>query len=141
MKYHFKTKKEKTGYWAFCLELEGCQSQGDSLKELKANCAEALNLYLAEPETSRTIFPLPKKGIKSSKIFEVEVDPTVALAMLVRQTRLKNGKTQKEIAEALNIHLSAYQKYEDHQTSNLELKTIQKLKRVLPNLNVSIIFE
>ncbi len=109
------------------------------MEELKKNCHEALNLYLSEPETSRTLFPLPKKK-KSKNHIQIDVEPTVALAMIVRQTRIKEGKTQKEMADALHIHLSAYQKYEDSKTSNLEIKTLQKLKKILP-LNVSMLFD
>lgn len=34
------------GYYAFCPELEGCQSQGKTLEEVMANIREAVELYL-----------------------------------------------------------------------------------------------
>lgn len=39
-------EKDEQGYYAFCPELEGCQSQGDSLEEAMANIREAIALYL-----------------------------------------------------------------------------------------------
>jgi len=39
-------EKDENGYYAYCPELEGCQSQGDSLEEIMANIKEAIELYL-----------------------------------------------------------------------------------------------
>lgn len=39
-------EKDKDGYYAFCPELPGCQTQGDSLEEILANIKEATSLYL-----------------------------------------------------------------------------------------------
>lgn len=39
-------EKDEHGYYAYCPELEGCQSQGDSLEETMANIKEAVELYL-----------------------------------------------------------------------------------------------
>jgi predicted RNase H-like HicB family nuclease len=39
-------EKDEYGYYAYCPELEGCQSQGDSLEEVTANIKEAIELYL-----------------------------------------------------------------------------------------------
>lgn len=46
MKYNFKIHREDNGYWAECIELDGCNSQGDSLEELIKNIKEALEIYL-----------------------------------------------------------------------------------------------
>ena len=65
MKYHFKVHKEGNGYWAECIELEGCLTQterdpkGGSIEELHYNMREALNLYLSESPDSDLIFPRP----------------------------------------------------------------------------------
>ena len=34
------------GYYAFAPELDGCQTQGDSLDDVLANIREAIELYL-----------------------------------------------------------------------------------------------
>ncbi len=39
-------EKDEFGYYAFCPELEGCQTQGDSYEEVIDNIKEAIELYL-----------------------------------------------------------------------------------------------
>lgn len=39
-------EKDECGYYAYCPELEGCHSQGDSLEEVITNIREAIELYL-----------------------------------------------------------------------------------------------
>jgi predicted RNase H-like HicB family nuclease len=39
-------EKDEYGYYAYCPELEGCQTQGDSLEEVLSNIKEAITLYL-----------------------------------------------------------------------------------------------
>ncbi len=39
-------EKDANGYYAYCPELEGCQTQGDSVEEAMANIKEAIELYL-----------------------------------------------------------------------------------------------
>jgi predicted RNase H-like HicB family nuclease len=39
-------EKDEYGYYAYTPELEGCQSQGDTLEEVLDNIKEAVELYL-----------------------------------------------------------------------------------------------
>lgn len=39
-------EKDEHGYYAYCPELEGCQTQGNSLEETLENMKEAIELYL-----------------------------------------------------------------------------------------------
>jgi predicted RNase H-like HicB family nuclease len=39
-------EKDEHGYYAYCPELEGCQTQGDSIDEVMANIKEAIELYI-----------------------------------------------------------------------------------------------
>lgn len=39
-------EKDEHGYYAYCPDLEGCQTQGDSLDEVTENIKEAIELYL-----------------------------------------------------------------------------------------------
>jgi len=55
-------EKDEFGYYAYCPELDGCQSQGDSLEEVISNIREAIELYL---ET------LSKEEIKESLSKEI----------------------------------------------------------------------
>ena len=46
MKVNIIIEKDQYGYYAFCSELKGCHSQGDSLEEVLENIKEAIELYL-----------------------------------------------------------------------------------------------
>jgi predicted RNase H-like HicB family nuclease len=39
-------EKDSDGYYAYCPELKGCQSQGETFEEAQANIQEAIELYL-----------------------------------------------------------------------------------------------
>lgn len=134
MEYHFRAHKEGDGYWAACVELKGCVSQGQTLQELKRNVKEALDLYLDEPEDSRVLFPLPRRHVRGKRIIAVPVDPQIALALLLRMERLKKGLSQKEAAVRLGVPLYSYQRLEHAKTANPEWKTLVKLLRVFPHL-------
>lgn len=137
MKYHFKIHKESDGFWAQCMELSGCITQGDSIEELTKNMEEALNLYMEEPETSEKLAALPDDTIpKSRNIVEVPVNPAVAFAFLVRYNRLKRGLTQKEVAKMLGLeNLYSYQRLENKKC-NPTLKIIFLIKKVYPDFSV-----
>jgi len=50
-------ERDEYGYYAYCPELEGCQTQGDSLEEVMENIKEAIKLYLETlSEDERKIF-------------------------------------------------------------------------------------
>lgn len=137
MNYHFKIHKDKKGgYWGECMELEGCRSEGDTLEELKENLKEALDLYLDEPEDSKTIFPLPKSIKSHQNYVEITVDPQIALAFTLRMARLKRHWTQKKVAESLHVPLYSYQRLERSKTANPTWKTIVKLCRLFPDLKL-----
>ena len=81
MFYHFKIHKEKNKFWAQCLELPGCVTQADSLKKLQINMQEALNLYIEEPNDSKSVTAPPNISIKPSKtIVRVTVSPRPTIA-------------------------------------------------------------
>lgn len=141
MKYHFKIHREKSGYWAECIELVGCRAQGDDRKDLSDNMKESLDLYLSEPESSSVIFPEPRKNLKSKNIIEVQVSPNVAFALQLRQIRLKRNLTQKAMMSFLGIHhLSNYQRLENPKKANPELKTLFELQNQLPEMSLVKIF-
>jgi predicted RNase H-like HicB family nuclease len=39
-------EKDEYGYYAYCPDLPGCQTQGDDLNEVVSNIKEAIALYL-----------------------------------------------------------------------------------------------
>jgi predicted RNase H-like HicB family nuclease len=47
-------EKDEHGYYAYCPDLEGCQTQGETFEEVMANIKEAIELYLETlPEEER----------------------------------------------------------------------------------------
>jgi predicted RNase H-like HicB family nuclease len=66
MKFRVVTEydKETNSYAAYCPELPGCCSAGDTQEEALRNVKEAIALYLE---------PVPVKLSPDEKIFEVEV--------------------------------------------------------------------
>ncbi len=61
-------EKDEDGYYAFCPQLEGCQSEGDTLEEIKVNIQEAIDLYLS------TVSALEKNTLLSQEIQTMTVE-------------------------------------------------------------------
>jgi antitoxin HicB len=141
MRYHFKVHKEGTGFWAECVELQGCQTQGKNREELEKNMAEVLNLYLSEPEDSTLTFPLPKKMKLRKNLVNVPVDPSVALAFLLKRFRHQKHLTQREVANLMGLQgsLYKYQRLEQPKTANPELKTRVLLRKAFPNFDLDLL--
>jgi antitoxin HicB len=137
MRYHFKIHKEESQYWAECIELEGCNTQGKTKEELLKNMKEALDLYLDEPKDSRYVVPKSKKGLKGKNIVGVAVDPHIAWITALRNARINRGMTQKDVAKSLDFKsVYAYQKLESSKTANPEFATLVKIKKIFPELDL-----
>ncbi len=50
MNYHFSAviEKDKDGYYAFCPELQGCYTQGDTYEEALENIKDAIRLHVED---------------------------------------------------------------------------------------------
>ena len=75
--------KEEEIYYAYCTELAGCYSQGESYEEAKKNIQEALNLYLETFDEAEAIAQLAHempaaKAVDSA--FDVQLRLTSAQA-------------------------------------------------------------
>ncbi|MCK5535335.1 type II toxin-antitoxin system HicB family antitoxin [bacterium] len=140
MNYHFKVHDDPDGFWAQGIELEHCITQGDTKEELLKNLDEVLNLYLDEPADSKMVFPLPEKSIKGKDIVEILVNSKIAFALYLRQTRLLNKMTQKQVATKMGMKsVFGYQKLESSKTANPTLVTLSKLKKIFPKFNIALI--
>jgi len=64
-------EKDEYGYYAYCPELEGCQTQGDTLEEVLDNIKEAIELYLETLSEDEIKTSLSKEILTTS--LEVEV--------------------------------------------------------------------
>lgn len=137
MVYHFWVHESTPGYWAECIELDGCATQGDTIDELRANAYEALNLYLDEPATSGTVFPLPGEHA-GANVLDIPVEPEIALSVWLRNYRASHDYTQQDVARKLGMrNLYSYQRLE--RRSNPSLQTLRRLKRVFPELSIDAI--
>lgn len=145
MYYHFRIHDDGAeGLWAECIELEGCDTQSEKcdIEDLKYNMAEALNLYLDEPNEN-IIFPLPMKDeeINEDNIVKIKADSNIALSLYFKHLRKNRGLTQKEVAEKMGYKsVWAYQKLEKGKYSNIRVKTLEKIKSVFPELDLNLIF-
>ncbi len=63
--------RDKDGYYVFCPELPGCQSQGDTFEEARENIQEAAELYLETMSKDEIEDVLGKELLTT--IMEVEV--------------------------------------------------------------------
>ncbi|HPA45272.1 MAG TPA: type II toxin-antitoxin system HicB family antitoxin [bacterium] len=48
--YHFAAviEKDNDGYYAFCPELQGCYTSGETYEEARANLADAIRLHVED---------------------------------------------------------------------------------------------
>jgi len=63
---------DEEGYYAYCPELPGCHTQGDSLEEALANIKEAVELYV------ETLTEDERKELLSKEIFTAAVEVNIA---------------------------------------------------------------
>lgn len=54
-------EKDEHGYYAYCPELPGCQSQGDTFEEISINIREAIELYLETLQPEEILSYLSKE--------------------------------------------------------------------------------
>ena len=72
MKVNIIIEKDQHGYYAYCPQLKGCHSQGESLEEVLANIKEAVELYL------ETLSPEEKQLYLSKEILTTSMEVDVA---------------------------------------------------------------
>jgi len=64
-------ERDEHGYYAYAPELEGCQTQGDSLDEVMDNIREAIGLYLETLDDEQRRTALSREILTTS--LEVQV--------------------------------------------------------------------
>ena len=64
-------EKDEFGYYAWCPELKGCQSQGKTLEEVLVNIREAIELYL------ETLTEDEKKQSLSTEVLTTSIEVNV----------------------------------------------------------------
>ena len=71
-KINIVISKDEHGYYAYCPELPGCQTQGDNFEEIMVNIREAIELYL------ETLTPEEIKEALSQEILTTTMEIQVA---------------------------------------------------------------
>ena len=72
MKVTVIIEKDDFGYYAYCPELKGCHSQGETLDEVLKNIKEAVELYL------ETLDEEEKKILLNKEILTASLEVNVA---------------------------------------------------------------
>ena len=65
-------EKDEHGYYAYCPELPGCQSEGDSLEIVQVNIKEAVELYI------ETLSEFEKQALQHKDILTMTLEVKVA---------------------------------------------------------------
>ncbi len=65
-------EKDADGFYAYCPELPGCQSQGNTFEEIMANIREAAELYL------ETLSPSAQRKLSKKQILTTAMEVSVA---------------------------------------------------------------
>ena len=66
MKVNIIIEKDKYGYFAYCPEMKGCHTQGDSLEKVLENIKEAIELYLETLSREEKEYCLSKEILTTS---------------------------------------------------------------------------
>jgi len=66
MKVSIIIEQDEYGYYAFCPEMKGCHTQGDSLDEVFVNIKEAIALYLESLSEEEQRYCLSKEILATS---------------------------------------------------------------------------
>ncbi len=106
-------------------EVDGCFTEGDSLKEALFSAKEALDGVLAV-RCDYNLDIRPPKLYKKRNYYPIEVDLKIAFAISLRSMRMKKGLSQAIVAKKLGISQQAYAKLESP-TSNPSLETIKRI--------------
>ncbi|MBT3279422.1 MAG: type II toxin-antitoxin system HicB family antitoxin [Phycisphaerales bacterium] len=127
MTYDAKIEKDDGYYLVSFPEFPNVNTYGETRSEALANAAEALNGSI-EADFERG-FDLPEPVRHRGKAFhEIALAPHIAIAVSLR--KLRKGRSQAEIARALNVSPQAYQKLENPRRCNPTIKTLEKISAV-----------
>jgi len=128
MQFYARILKEDGYYIVSFPEFETINTYGENLEQAKANAAEALNGCL-ESDFERG-FSLPAYKIHNgNNYYPIKVFPHIEIAYILR--KLRNGKSQVEIAGKLGISYQAYQKLENPRKCNPTIKTLERISNTL----------
>jgi len=108
---------------------EGYITYGSTLEEAKAMAFEAISALLETYLDHGDKFKIPKGGT-SNDWHNIEIEPGLAFALWLRNTRISHNMTLAEVAEKMGVKYQVYQKLENPKTANPTLKTLKKLEEI-----------
>ncbi|MGL1890142.1 MAG: type II toxin-antitoxin system HicB family antitoxin [Spirochaetaceae bacterium] len=140
MIYHFELHKEEDGFWAECVELDSCMSEGKTIDELKSNLKEALDGVLQTSFGHNFEHPMPQDELNNdNKYLKIEPSSDIAFSVLLRHYRISHRKTQESMKGALGMKSrNSYVKLE--QKGNPTLKTLVKIVKTFPDFPLKACF-
>ena len=127
MNYYSIIKKIDNSYIVSFPDFPNIQTYGDTLEQALIYASEALNGTL-ESDFQRG-FKITEPSIpKSKKRYPIKVLPHITIALQLR--KLRNNKSQVDIAKKLGISYQAYQKLENPRKCNPTVKSLEKIMKV-----------
>ncbi|MCL2480907.1 MAG: type II toxin-antitoxin system HicB family antitoxin [Spirochaetaceae bacterium] len=108
---------------------DGYMTYGNTLEEAKSMAVEAVSGLLETYLEHGDKFTIPK-GKSSPDWYNIEIEPSMAFALWLRNARISNNMTLAEVAEKMGVKYQVYQKLENPQTANPTLKTLKKLETI-----------
>ncbi len=128
MEYYAKITKSEGCYLVSFPDMPNLNTFGENFDDALKNASEALNGCL-KSDFERG-FSLPEaKSHKGKSYAKIKVLPHIEIAYSLK--KIRNGKSQVEIARKLGISYQAYQKLENPRKYNPTVKTLEKISRVL----------
>lgn len=114
MKYYAKIKKQKNGeYLVKFPDLDGCFTEGDTLKEAKEMASEAMNLWLSSQCRLDDRFPIPRPKIrKGADYYPIAVEGNLVSPVLIKIMRGEMGIPREKQARQLSMTPRSYSKLE-----------------------------
>ncbi len=128
MHYHVKLKREGHWWTAVFVDAPGCVTQGSSQPKALAASAEALTGWLEAHLVDGRSPPRPGKQRRGS--VAVAVDPQLAIAVVLRWTRLDAGLTQAQLAGRAGVSQQQVAKLE-RPGANPSVATLRKIAGAL----------
>lgn len=119
-----------SGYKVDFPDLPGCLTHGKTKKEALKNAREALSLYIEDARDPTWDIPKAKHR-KNKNLTWITPEVDVAIPLMIRQARRKQGLSQKQLAKLLGITFQQLQKLETPGKSNPTVKTLEAISHAL----------
>ena len=131
------SKSDKCWYVEVPGFYNGYITYGQSLNEAKTMAAEAILGVLESYLEHGDKFTIPK-ATGGNEWHNIEIEPGLAFALWLRNTRISHNMTLAEVAKKMGVKYQVYQKLENPQTANPTLKTLKKLETIFGKELVAI---